>query len=103
VSKLPVRQCISCRKQLTRDGFLRIVRSHDASADTNKLIMSPDKHSFGRSAYLCKSAECITLAIKEKKIAKMLRINIKSLEDIKSDLEFFLNSIHSEQRKKVPA
>jgi len=103
VPNLPVRQCISCRKQLTRDGFLRIVRAHNTSADTNKLLINPDKHTFGRSAYLCKSRECITLAIKEKKIAKMLRVNIKTLEDIKSSLELFLNSLHSEQRKRVPA
>jgi len=45
-------------------------------------VVNPSKHELGRSAYICNLESCITKAIKEKKIGKMLRVSIKSAEQI---------------------
>ena len=77
-----IRQCISCRTQLPRDNFIRLTKAFDSVTSSEKILISPDKFHFGRSAYVCKSINCINIAMKEKKIAKMLRASVKSLENI---------------------
>ncbi len=76
------RQCISCRKQLTRDNFIRLTKAFDLANGSEGILINPDRLHFGRSAYICKSTDCINSAIKEKKIAKMLRAPIKNSETI---------------------
>ena len=81
--KLPIRQCISCRNQLLRDGFIRLTKCSE------EVILNPNRFQLGRSVYLCKSATCINLAIKEKKIPKMLRVSLRSIQNIIPKLEEF--------------
>lgn len=76
-----IRQCISCRKQFPRRDLIRITKTRE------KVIINPSRYELGRSAYVCKSTRCINLAIKEKKIAKMLRTSVKSMEEIIPKLE----------------
>ena len=92
--KIPIRQCISCRNQLLREGFIRLTKLSNLSSGAEKVILNPSRFQLGRSVYLCKSSACINLAMKEKKIQKMLRISLKSLETIVPRLEEFskLNS-----------
>ena len=85
-----LRQCISCRIQITRDNFIRVMKSFDSTPGEEKILINPDKYSFGRSVYLCKSANCIKLAIKDKKILKVLKVSSKSLEKIIPELESIL-------------
>ena len=66
-----------------RDGFIRLTKCSE------EIILNPNKFQLGRSAYLCKSDRCIDLAIKEKKIPKMLRVSLKSVEKIIPKLEEF--------------
>ena len=47
---------------------------------TEKLILNPNIYNFGRSAYICKSNDCINLAIKDKKIIKVLKV--KNVEEV---------------------
>ena len=54
------------------------------------LIINPNRFELGRSAYLCASEKCITLAIKEKKIAKMLRVPVKATEKIIPQLQLYI-------------
>lgn len=51
----------------------------DLISGSKKIILNPDRFQLGRSAYLCKSQECINIAIKEKKIEKMLRVSSSQL------------------------
>ena len=85
--KYPIRQCISCRKQLLRENFVRLTKTHDPISGSEKIVINPNSFQLGRSVYLCKSTSCINIAIKEKKIAKMLRVSVKSIQDIVSELE----------------
>ena len=61
------RMCIACRKYGEQGKMIRVMRS-DGS-----LILSPGKKTFGRSAYLCRSAECVEKALKRGLIKKHLK------------------------------
>lgn len=83
----PTRQCISCREQQTRDNLTRITKTYNVSSGQDEIVINPRKYHLGRSVYICKSSECIKKAIKEKKIAKMLRVSAKAVEKVSTELE----------------
>ncbi len=91
VKKIPLRQCISCRTQLSRTNLIRLTKIFN----TNTVIALPTRHEFGRSAYICKSTACINKAIKEKKINKMLRY--------KNELSAISNQLLNSSLKEVVA
>ena len=70
-----------------RDGFIRLTKISNLVSGLEEVVLNPNKFQLGRSVYLCKSAGCIDLAIKEKKISKMLRVSPKSVEKIIPTLE----------------
>ena len=64
-----------------RDGFIRLTKCFE------EVVLNPSKFQLGRSVYICKSKGCINLALKEKKILKMLRVSPRNLETIIPELE----------------
>lgn len=75
--------CISCRVQYEKDNLVRVTRL----ADKRSLVVNPDRYQHGRSAYVCKSINCINAAIKGKKLSKILKVNLQSVEKIIPELE----------------
>ena len=63
------RRCISCRQVKPKKDFLRVVRTHP---DHQILVNS----GMGRSAYICPEQECLTIAKKQKKLSRALKMNI---------------------------
>lgn len=82
-----MRQCISCREQFTRDNLIRITKEKDKNVNLEKIYLNPTRYQLGRSIYICKSKECLTKAIKDKKITKLLRTQAKNVEPIIGELE----------------
>lgn len=81
-NKKPIRQCISCRNQFPREQLIRIVKTTDSISNSTQTVLNPNKFQLGRSAYLCKNASCVNLALKGKKVEKMLRAPAKILESV---------------------
>jgi uncharacterized protein len=68
---VPIRSCIACRTSGNKIGLVRVVRTPagDVSVDaTGKMA--------GRGAYLCASPQCLSRAIKEKRLSRALRIEV---------------------------
>jgi len=64
------RRCVSCRNNLPQNEMLRIAKiNNDIILDVNQ------KHS-GRGAYICKSKECVDLAIKKKLLNRAFKMNV---------------------------
>ena len=63
------RRCVSCRKVLHRNDFLRVVRTYPAGT------VQID-HGMGRSAYLCKQLECFNIAHKKNRLGRSLKAPI---------------------------
>lgn len=91
MKKTPSRQCISCRVQLPRDKFIRLLKTDDIYSASETIIINPDKKKFGRSAYLCLSANCIKKTIKERKVQKVLKVTASTMANLIPALETFIN------------
>lgn len=66
--KIPLRKCIACNESKAKKELLRIVvdQSGDKSFDETGRCN-------GRGAYLCRNAECIQKAFKQKKINEIVK------------------------------
>lgn len=69
--KIPMRQCIGCGEMHPKRDLIRVVKPKegDIALDfTGKLA--------GRGAYLCKSAECLKLAQKNRRLERSFSCRI---------------------------
>lgn len=70
--KIPMRQCIGCGEMFPKRDLIRVVRPKegDITLDfTGKLA--------GRGAYLCKSAECLRLAQKNRRLERSFSCKVE--------------------------
>lgn len=66
---VPIRTCVACRETDEKRDLLRVVRLMDGTTAYDlKGKMS------GRGAYVCSSIKCITLARKQKKLERSLKV-----------------------------
>ncbi len=63
--KIPMRMCIGCREMKEKKSLLRIVKSPEGEISADPTGRKP-----GRGAYICKSAECLQKAIRQKQIER---------------------------------
>ena len=78
VKKIPERMCVSCRQMKPKTELLRIVNTTDG------VVVDFTGKLNGRGVYLCKCAECVNRALKNKKFDK---VNGFSLNEVKETLE----------------
>ena len=67
---IPIRTCVACRETDEKRDLLRVVRQPDGMAR-----FDPKGKLTGRGAYVCARAACITLARKQKKLERSLKIS----------------------------
>lgn len=67
MKKIPQRKCVGCNEMKDKKELLRIVRSPEGEIS---LDMTGKKN--GRGAYVCPNPECITKAVKEKRLERAL-------------------------------
>ncbi|MCR4400789.1 MAG: YlxR family protein [Syntrophomonadaceae bacterium] len=84
VRKLPQRMCVGCREMKNKRDLIRVVRTPDGQV----LVDRTGKKS-GRGAYVCPSVECLSLAVKGKRLQKALEQEIPAevLEQLRKELE----------------
>ena len=78
------RKCIVCNKITSRDELIKVTKNKD-----NVVCVMPNSRFFGRSAYICKTSECVEKAFKKDKLFKLLKIspNDSLKEKIRAVLE----------------
>ena len=70
----PMRRCIACRESKPQDELIRFVlNGQDPVADISG-------KAEGRGFYLCRNAECVTLAIKKKAFNRVCKRNLDEKE-----------------------
>lgn len=69
--KIPMRQCIGCGEMRPKRDLIRVVKPKegDIALDTTGKLA-------GRGAYLCKSAECLRLAQKNRRLERSFSCRI---------------------------
>ena len=63
--KVPMRMCVGCREMKPKKELLRVVRSPEGSLFVDATGRKP-----GRGAYVCRSAECLKKAIRQKQLER---------------------------------
>ena len=76
--------CIGCREMKEKKELLRIVKSPEGEISADPTGRKP-----GRGAYLCKKAECLQKAIRQKQIERAFecRLNDETRAALESSLE----------------
>ena len=63
--KIPMRMCVGCREMKPKRELLRVVRSPEGEITFDLTGRKP-----GRGAYVCRSAECLKRAIKQRQLER---------------------------------
>ena len=65
------RKCISCGEFKDKQNLIKITKT-----STGEIILNPTNFQHGRSVYLCKSQECLDIAIKNKRFNKAIKSSV---------------------------
>lgn len=69
VKKVPQRMCVGCGELKPKKELLRVVRTPDGVIEFDA---SPARKMPGRGAYLCPGKDCLTKAVKAKRLERAL-------------------------------
>ena len=84
--KIPMRMCVGCREMKEKRSLLRVVKSPEGAISFDRVGKAP-----GRGAYVCKSQDCLTKAVKQKQLERALEMKIEEavysqlMEEINAD------------------
>ena len=84
--KIPMRMCVGCREMKEKRQLMRIVKSPENVISFDRMGKAP-----GRGAYVCRSQECLTKAVKQKQLERALETKIEDavyqqlMEEINAD------------------
>ncbi len=67
MKKIPMRMCVACRQMMPKKDLIRIVRTPEG-----EVVLDPTGRRNGRGAYLCRSRDCLTRAIKIRALERAL-------------------------------
>ena len=69
--KIPMRMCVGCREMKEKRSLLRIVKSPEGAISFDRVGKAP-----GRGAYICRSEECLTKAVRQHQLERALETKI---------------------------
>ena len=69
--KTPMRMCVGCREMKPKRELIRVVRAPDGTGSMDPVGKKP-----GRGAYVCRSAECLKRAIKQRQLERQLDVQL---------------------------
>ena len=70
--ELPLRKCVACGQMLSKDKLFKVAKVND------EIILDKTGKAQGRGAYVCKSKECIDLALKRKSFNRALKQTVSN-------------------------
>lgn len=69
--KIPQRQCIGCGENKDKKSLIRVIKTAD-----NEILLDETGKKNGRGAYICKAAECLRKAVKNKGFERSFKMQI---------------------------
>ena len=69
--KIPMRMCVGCREMKEKRQLLRIVKNAEGQISFDRVGKAP-----GRGAYICRSAECLEKAVRQRQLERALETKI---------------------------
>lgn len=69
--KMPVRQCVGCQEMKNKKEMIRVIRTKE-----DEFLLDATGKKNGRGAYICKAAECLRKAVKNKGLERSFKMQI---------------------------
>ena len=69
--KIPMRKCVGCGEMKSKKEMMRVLKTPE-----EQIILDVTGKKNGRGAYLCKSAECLKKARKNKGLERSFKMSI---------------------------
>ncbi len=69
--KIPMRQCVGCGEMKSKKEMMRVLKTTEGP-----IVLDVTGKKNGRGAYLCKSAECLKKARKNKGLERSFKMSI---------------------------
>ena len=66
-----MRMCVGCREMKEKKSLIRVVRSPEGEVSLDPVGKKP-----GRGAYICRSADCLKRAIRQKQLERQLDVTL---------------------------
>ena len=66
-----MRMCVGCREMKEKRELIRVVRSPEG-----EVSLDPGGKKSGRGAYVCRSADCLKRAIRQKQLERQLDVTL---------------------------
>ena len=86
--KIPMRMCVGCREMKEKRELIRIVRTPDG-----EVIMDATGKKSGRGAYVCRKADCLKRAIKQRQLERQL--DVSQTEEVSNALAAELERLNA--------
>ena len=89
--KIPMRMCVGCREMKPKKELIRVVRGPEGDVSLDPTGKKP-----GRGAYVCRSGDCLSRAIRQKQLERQLEARMgdetaaalqKTLEELTAQKE----------------
>lgn len=87
--KIPLRQCVGCGEMKSKKEMLRVLKTTEGP-----IVLDVTGKKNGRGAYLCKSAECLSKARKNKGLERSFKMSIP--DEVYENLEKEFREIEAE-------
>lgn len=84
--KIPMRKCTGCNEMREKKSMIRVLKCEDG------IVLDATGKKNGRGAYLCRSAECFSKAVKNKGLERSLKVQIP--KEVYESLEKEFDTIH---------
>ena len=84
--KIPMRKCTGCNEMREKKSMIRVLKCEDG------IVLDATGKKNGRGAYLCRSAECFSKAVKNKGLERSLKVQIPKA--VYENLEKEFDTIH---------
>ena len=83
VKKNPLRQCTGCMERKAKNELIRVVRTPESN-----IVLDFSGKMNGRGAYICKNSDCLSLAVKKKRLENTFGVSIPEeiFERLKKEL-----------------
>ena len=88
IKKVPMRKCVGCQERKEKKELIRVLRTPEGA-----VVLDETGRANGRGAYLCRSAECLKKAIRNRGLARSLEQEIPEeiLETLQEEMKTLEN------------
>ena len=82
--KIPMRKCVGCQERKEKKELIRVLRTPEGA-----VVLDTTGRANGRGAYLCRSADCLQKAVRNRGLARSLEQEIPAevLEALQKEME----------------